>query len=183
MVKSPDSLGILSALCPPPSSGPAGQSLMLIEEELEHQLPADYRKLMEVYGPGCFDEFMWLYRNFPENGNLDIRHRTQKARRVFSGSASSNLNIMLDGLEATRQDVISWGGTNNGDLCIWVAVGSSDQWPIIVVDAREDIYLKFRGSVTEFLLAFLRRNMVSDIFPDDFPSEAPGFSKNPYSTT
>ncbi|WP_446040549.1 hypothetical protein [Streptomyces sp. SID1121] len=154
--------------------------MTLIEDELGRQLPADYHKLMEVYGPGCFDEFMWLYGNFPENGNLDIRHRTQKARRVFSRSASVNLNAMLDGLGATRQDVISWGGTDNGDLCIWVAVGSPDRWPIIVVDVREDIYLKFGGGVSDFLLAFLRKDMASDIFPDDFPSKNPEFSKNPY---
>lgn len=183
MTDSLESLSALLALCPPSPEGRAGGQLTQVEGELGRRLPDDYHRLMEAYGPGCFDEFLWLYGSFPENKNLDVWHRSQKVRRVFLRSASVNLNLALEGLGAGRQDIISWGGTDNGDMCMWVAVGPPDQWPILVVDVREDVYLRFDGSVTEFLLAFLRKDMVSDIFPDDFPSDDPGFSQNPYRGT
>ncbi|WP_435885461.1 SMI1/KNR4 family protein [Streptomyces prunicolor] len=181
MTDSRDPISVLLSLCPPPQDGGAGEPLARTEETLGRRLPDSYHRLVEAYGTGCFDEFIWLYGNSPENNNLDIWHRSQKARRVFLRSASVNLNLALSGLGASRDDIISWGGTDNGDLCIWVAVGPSDQWPILVVDVREDICIKFDGNVTEFLLAFLQKDVTSDIFPDDFPSANPEFSRNPYS--
>jgi hypothetical protein len=180
MMSSRDSLRDLLALCPPPSGGLVGTSLALVEEDLGCRLPEDYHDLMAAYGPGCFDEFLWVFGCHPENRNLDIRNRTEKARRVFSRSASVNLNLLLTNHGATRQDVVSWGGTDNGDLCIWIAVGSPSQWPVVVVDAREDSYLMHRKTVSEFLLAILRGEIRSEIFPGDFPSETPEFSVNPY---
>jgi hypothetical protein len=148
----------LRAIAPPPSErAPAGDA--------GRPLPADYEQLAREYGPGCFDEFVWLLAPGAQNPNLDLDRQA---------------NVRLDALSTLGEDLpyeplLPFAFTDNGDVVYWHTRGDPDDWTVVVNESRGPEWHAFDGNATEFLVATLSGRERVPMFPEDFPGEDPGF--------
>ncbi|HEU0131006.1 MAG TPA: hypothetical protein VFQ85_08455 [Mycobacteriales bacterium] len=136
------------------------------------RLPADYRALVDTYGPGTFDEFLWVLQPSAANPNLDLeRQRTVRIDALREVAASG------EPVPYPVDTLLPWAVTDNGDVCYWLTSGTADAgtWPVVVNGARGPEWVSFTGSATAFLAAVLAGELVVAVFPDDFPSERPEY--------
>jgi hypothetical protein len=139
-----------------------------VENRLGFPLPADYRALMETYGEGAFDDFLWLLHPASPNPNLNLVNELRVLREALA--------LDPDGAGPPPEDLVPWAGTDNGDSVYWKfdsqrRLGSS----VIVNESRGDAWPEYDLSATEWLLAVLTGRIRVPVFPDDFPSRHPSF--------
>lgn len=147
-----------------------------VEGALNLRLPSDYKRLVEDYGAGSLDEFLWVLQPDEANSNLDLLAQRSARLNALRTLREQGETIPFD-LEPGNEQVLPWGITDNGDVCYWVThpYKEPDKWTVVVNEARGPHWEQFNGSVTEFLAAVLSRTLTVPIFPSEFPSEAPIF--------
>lgn len=146
-----------------------------VERALGTELPADYKQLVEAYGPGSFDDFLWLLLPMPSNLHLDLVNQ-QAVRLDALRSLQAGGELLPQGLRP--EYLIAWATTDNGDVCYW-SRGSADgpeKWIVAVNEARGLAWETFKISTSEFLVELLSGALRVRIFPDDFPSVQPVYN-------
>ncbi|MBW3362109.1 SMI1/KNR4 family protein [Streptomyces microflavus] len=169
----------LTSICPPPVRD-ARRDVSL--QDGRGELPSNHRHLIETYGVGCFDEFLWIHGDSDENPHLDLWTQTGVARSILAEQAASPLRAQLATLGVTPESLVKWGTTDNGDWLLWVPTGRPDSWPTIILEVRQRDLLLVSRTSTGVILDLLTGQLTTPIFPEDFPSDHPDFSTNPYST-
>ncbi|WP_052848364.1 hypothetical protein [Streptomyces avicenniae] len=173
-----DSLRALLALCPPPAAPrrPVGSG----EAATRYAVPDSHRELVDAYGVGCFDEFLWIYGAGAENPYLDIAAATDSMGSLLRDKEIPAIRKILRPYGLAPEQLVQWGGTDNGDSLFWLPAGPPDVWPTLIIEAGQlDSVLVERDS-TGLVLDLLTGALRVRIFPYDFPSEQPDFSSNPY---
>ncbi|MGK5534111.1 SMI1/KNR4 family protein [Streptomyces sp. URMC 129] len=166
----------LTEIVPPParpSSGPPNWAA--VEARLGCRLPHDYKQLVDVYGPGKFDEFLHIYQPDSPYAEVDLGKQAEvsvQALRTLRAMGSS-IPYALDG----TPELLSFGRDDNGDIGFWHRRDVTDpaSWTVTVKDARADEWFTFAGGLTDFLFALFSRQITVPLFPDDFPSDEPLF--------
>lgn len=160
----------------PPPAGPTGRvpDWEHAEARLGVALPDDYRRLVTQWGAGGFDDFLWINEPQHPNDNLELVHEADGWRDVLEQIAEQEPlpyepRIAVGGL-------LAWGATDNGDPCFW-HLRSEDpaSWIVVIQEARGPDWHVHEGGLVDFLVAFLDGRERVGVFPDDVPSEAPGF--------
>lgn len=134
-------------------------------------LPGDFRSLIDMYGEGCFDHFLWLLHPTSENPNLNLVMQLRFQRESLAGVDMPN--------GFSPEDLVPWAGTDNGDVCYWRLDSGPKRMPgrlVVVNEARGPAWKEYNKSATEWLLAVLTRRLRVPVFPIDFPSEKPSFN-------
>jgi hypothetical protein len=170
-------LSPLKDLCPPPPRPVVPLVTRPVPGE-PHGLvvPASHRALTDTYGVGCFDAFLWVFAQGATNVHLDIAEQTGQLRSLFQDKPLP----VLDAYRAESGDLVQWGVTDNADLLAWIPVGDPERWPTVIIQAgRLSAVVSDRSSV-DIVLGLLTRALRVPFFPDDFPSERPSFSPDPY---
>jgi hypothetical protein len=162
----------LLAICPPPpraSDGGAGR-WNRAEEALGTRLPADYKLLVNIYGPGSFDGFLWVLQPCGSNKNLDLVGQASVRLQSLRELAALGETVPYD-IGVGDSGILPWAITDNGDVCYW-AVTSAEPglWQVTINDARSAEWREYPTSATEFLTGVLSSRLSCPIFPDDFPS-------------
>ena len=124
-------------LVPPPE----GRQPSVVEEGL----PADYRALMEVYGPGTWGD--WLRVWHPDH------------------AASSTGRRLVDAVAGLRDDdFLPFADSIDGDVLGWVRGGPPDRWRLAWVPRHADPGPAMHLTFTAALLAWLRGTPVDGVF-------------------
>ncbi|GAA2532007.1 SMI1/KNR4 family protein [Winogradskya humida] len=154
------------AVAPPPRQEPlpdwAG-----VESTLGFGLPGDYKELVDVYGPGKFDDFLAILQPHHEVQRLDLLHSVKETAELLEAYESSG-----ETLPAPADRLLAVGLTDNGDTLYWLRdpLESPDQWRVAVNAARDfDEWFVFEGCLSDFLAAVLSRELVVPVLADDFP--------------
>ena len=146
-----------------------------IEQALRVQLPEDYKGLIDAYGPGSFDGFIWIFQPASDNPNLDLlaQTRTQLAslreRRASEPDFAVRIYPELGGL-------LPWGITDNGDVGFWRVEPGDARWPLVVLEARGAERYEYTGGLAAFIRDVLTGRERVTFFPADFPSTRPAFT-------
>ena len=172
----PSALESLIDMVPPPPDTRPDIDWGPTERALRTALPADYKQLVDEYGPGSFDGFLWILQPSDTNENLDLL--TQRTVRL-----DALRTLQADGepvpysVEKDMEDLIPWATSDNGDVCYWVTYkrDAPDTWTVAVNESRGPLWAEFNGSATAFLVALLSGSLRVDLFPDDFPTDRPLF--------
>jgi hypothetical protein len=158
-----------------PSETPEKGGWEAVEATLGFALPEDYKEFISTYGTGAVDGFLWVLNPFSKNQHLNLINqgtvRLDAQRRFAEDSGITTpyaLHPDADGL-------FPWGLTDNGDVLYWLCKGAPSSWFIVVCDSRASYWEEFNFSTTEFLASLITRQIVVDVFPDDFPSESPEY--------
>jgi hypothetical protein len=167
----------LISLVPPSGTPSVGFEWDAAEEVLGVRLPSDYKRLIETYGVGAFDGFLWILQPRAGNEHLDMlvqrTLRLDALRRLRSGGEQIPYET-----ERGREEILPWATTDNGDVCYWVMRPreEADSWTVTVNEGRGPEWIDYQGTATEFLTACLSRSVRIAVFPDDFPSALPRFA-------
>lgn len=171
-------LNMLAAL---PSTGEAGMVINdweLTETVLGVRFPSAFMRFLDVFGGAKFDDFLRVYRAGADNQNVDLVTQTKQARSTLAVTRP-HIKALLAERGLTTDDVISWGGTDNADMCLLIPATDPHAWSVLAVIGRGREYDLFEGSVESYLLRVLRGDLVSDVFPEDFPDDYPSYERHP----
>ncbi|WP_157361877.1 SMI1/KNR4 family protein [Haloechinothrix halophila] len=147
-----------------------------VESQLDSPLPSDYKRLVERYGAGVFDDFIWVYQPMYPTEALDIGWRNRNALETLRVIGADQIPYSI---EAGAEELLVWGGTETREECYWVKSDADpERWTVVLNDAGDDEWFSFEGSMSEFLVAALSGECGRDFFVD-FPSPRPIFSPDP----
>lgn len=166
----------LATLIPPPRRPQTQPEWNRVERTLHVALPDDYKSLVEVYGPGAIDGFLWILQPVDDNDFLDLLAQ-RTVRREALRELRRHGEAIPHAIDSGNEAILPWAITENGDVVYWVT-DPRDQpydWHIVVNEARGPLWERFEGSATEFLEAVVARSFVPTSFPSDFPSDRPTF--------
>ena len=131
-----------------------------IEAGLQTGLPDDYFELAVKYGEGVFCHFIFLYDGRADSGDgLLAMWRYFSAMHGRGGADGGGALSPYPIFEPGEAGLISWGGTDVGDLYFWYATPKSDpnSWPVVVKasdgldDTLDNGMAHFEMSASEFL--------------------------------
>lgn len=173
-----DDINSLTALCPPPDEPTGPDAVRPVRAGAV--VPRGHRELNGVYGVGCFDEFLWIYGCGAENERLDIGERSREMQDILRGKEITALRASLSEYGVGPEDLVQWGTTDNGDSLLWIPAGDPEQWPTVLIAAGQLSFVTSQRTSAGVLLDLLTGALRVSFFPEDFPSENPEFSENPY---
>src|SRR4051794_30299381 len=169
-----DELDLLKRLCPPlvtprtdtwRGNGPQRWAI-----------PKDYAQLLESYGPGCFDDFLWIYGEGASNVHMDLRVNSEAMREIVQGKQNPGLHELLRSNAVAATDLIQWAGTDNADSFFWLTAGPPEQWKTLAVEAGFLTFTALPLHATSVIVNLLNGTLRLDFMPDDFPSPGAQFS-------
>ena len=158
----------LGRLAPAPVRRVALPDWDSVEATLGVRLPSDYKWLVERYGPGSFDEFLYVFQpgSPVEPFQLELQ----------AGQTIRALDYLRRGGEVIpyeNSELLASCRTDNGDTGYWLRrpADNPDAWNIVVNEARGTRWSTFDGGIVTFLVAVLTGTHHVNVFPEDFPSD------------
>ena len=159
-----------------PIENGSAEEWAIIERHIGTELPQDYKDFVNTFGTGYIGAFIWIFNPFARKPTLNlpsqIRVRLDALREIkqqLPGDVSYRLFPEPGGL-------LPCGATGNGDCLYWLTGDNPDKWPILVNESRGPDWARFNMGVTDFLAGVLRRDIVCNIFPPDFPGQPMEFA-------
>ncbi|MFF4388036.1 SMI1/KNR4 family protein [Streptomyces sp. NPDC001552] len=158
----------------PPTDAPRAHDWARVEEELATILPSDYKRLVDLYGGGLFDDAIWVLEPDCPNKHYDLASenhvRAEAQQGLWTGGEPKPSE-----LDETGSRTIAWAVTENGDCLYWLARPGQepDQWTVAVKEGRGREWEFHARSCAQFLRSvLLTGDAESDVFYD-FPTEGP----------
>ncbi|NUK53400.1 SMI1/KNR4 family protein [Streptomyces lunaelactis] len=139
------------------------------ERSLGIELPADYKELIHVYGGSNWDDYLYVLEPGCPNENYDLiewaEHQAEDLEDLWEFEKKPAE------LEVEGSRVIPWATTDNGECLYWLVQPGleSDQWTVMVNEARGDRWEHFSVSCTQFLASTLDGELQSNILSSLFP--------------
>lgn len=151
------SIDALVRLCLPPAVAPPAVDWAETERALGLPLPEDYKRLVETYGSGVFDETVWLLA--PDAGRPD--HDLLAQRRERDEILESLWEIgeeRPEELEEPGTVVVPWAyEEGSGAFLYWLVRPGShpDTWPVFYNEGRGPLWERHGPGCAAFLHAVL----------------------------
>jgi hypothetical protein len=171
-------LELLAALPATGETGIVRNDWERAEAALGVTFPSAFRHFLDMFGGANFDDFLRVYRAGAANENVDLLSQTHRARGTMA-TTRPHIQELLTRRGTDVSHLICWGGTDNADMCFVIPHEDHRNWAVLTVIGRGREYDLFEGPVESYLLCVLRGDIVSEVFPDDFPDEAPSYERNP----
>jgi hypothetical protein len=151
----------LVTLVRPPADVHVEVEWAAVEGNLGTRLPADYKGLVQTYGPGAFDDFLSVFQPVTPFLTLELAYQARRGAEIHG-----------------RDELMAVAGTDNGDTLYWVKhpADEPDAWTITGNGARNDQWPRFDGGLAAFLHAVLSGALRFPIFPNGFPRQSPVFT-------
>ncbi|MFG2294993.1 hypothetical protein [Streptomyces sp. NPDC048603] len=164
-------LDALIRLCPPPVTGrgPASDGKGIAP------IPPSHAAMLDVYGPGRFNDFLWIYGNSNSEIWPDIEARTKASSAILAGKKIPGIRAALTKFGISPDELIEWGATDNADCLFWVPTGQADAWPTLIVEAGQLDYTVVEASSPDVVLRFLEGRLDCPFFPAESTSRFPEF--------
>ena len=163
-----DKTDLLIQIVPPPPCPHISES----ESEDVVTWPQDLIHLYSVYGQGSFDIFLFIFARTDENPNLTSTVETHLFLEILEQVASYDDSVipLLKAIHSVEAWAV-WGGTDNGDRCLWLAPTGDLPERVICVDSKCTEWSFYEMSVTSFLYGLLTRTIDCPMFTGDvFPT-------------
>ncbi|MFI5671134.1 SMI1/KNR4 family protein [Streptomyces sp. NPDC051704] len=159
------SLDALVRLCPPPADPPPAVDRAQAERALGTALPADYKRLVETYGDGIFDETVWLLVPGSAYGDCDLHAQTGERDEILADLWE--FEAKPDALLEEGARVLPWAfEEGTGAFLYWlVRPGRQpDEWTVLYNEGRGPLWEHHDMGCAAFLLAVLTGTVETDYF-------------------
>jgi hypothetical protein len=148
-----------------------------VEARLGFALPGDYKWLVDTYGAGSFDHFLYVLQ--PETRFEPIRLEpavTRSAASLASLRAAPRSNVPF-----AEGELIPVAKTDNMDAVYWVRrpADDPDKWTIAVLEGGGVTWAEFAGGIVDYLGATFDGSFRVPFLPEDFPSDDLQFGPAP----
>lgn len=151
----------LVAVVPPPDEVPQ-VDWPEVFTALGTELPPDYVALIDTYGGGCFDGYLWLLAPDTSYGLLEVAEEREKAfEELFD----------WEDRPCGAARVIPWATTDNGEYVYWIVDGEPAEWVVAVDEARGDGWERHEMGCVEFLRATLTGEVRCELFWGAYPAQ------------
>jgi hypothetical protein len=168
------SIDTLKALVPPPpapqETGTA-QEWPAIEQQLGTALPDDYKALIQSYGSGGFNEFIYVHNPFAANPYRNLLALKETILDAYRTSQQNFPDEYPEPAFPQPGGVLPWARSDNGDEFFWRTEGDPNQWTVLVLKARNANQYRYALSTTDFLVQLLSNQLVPACYDDDFFDE------------
>ncbi|OEJ33444.1 hypothetical protein BGK67_20805 [Streptomyces subrutilus] len=131
--------------------------------------------MLDIYGPGSFNDFLWIYGDSHPEIWANIETRTRASSKILAAKEIPQIRSLLTESNLTPADLIEWGGTDNADCLFWIPTGPADTWPTLIVEAGQLDFVVIETSSPEVILSFLEGNLDCPFFPAEFTDCEPSF--------
>ncbi|GGC88842.1 SMI1/KNR4 family protein [Chelatococcus reniformis] len=167
----------IETVMPPPTAAieAAPADWLRVETELGTALPSDYKAYIEAYGSGRIADFIWIFNPFTKRENINLLTQVPRQINVLRELADGGAPQPFP-LFPAPAGLLPVGMTDNGDVILWLTVGSPDEWTVVINDSRSPEYAAHRRDLTGFLAGVLTGQEPCPIFPDSFPHSAVAFA-------
>ena len=163
-----DKTDLLTQIAPPPPH----PHISTAEPDDIVTWPQDLIHLYSVYGQGSFDIFLFIFARTDENSNLTSTVETHLFLEILEQVASYDDSVipLLKAIRSVEAWAV-WGGTDNGDRCLWLAPTGDLPERVVCVDSKCTEWSFYEMSVTSFLYGLLTRTIDCPMFTGDvFPT-------------
>jgi hypothetical protein len=165
----------LTRLCPPPTV--RTRSLGGLSSEAGPAIPPDHTSMIDLYGPGCFNDFLWIYENAHPDVWPNIGARSRASVDIFSSKEIPNVRTAVERCGGSVGDVIQWGSTDNADSFFWIPVGPREHWPTLIVEAGQLNFMVIEEQSSAVVLGLLDGTLSCPFFPPEIVEVAPRFEE------
>ena len=146
-----------------------------VEDKLGRRLPSDYKVFAERFGPGHFDEYIWVAVPHGFGPRLDFFEQLQERVNTLRSLADAGIPIPYP-LYPEEKGLIPWGSSIDGEALYWVTDHDDpDRWTVVLHLHRTDDWFGFQGSATHLLYSLLTGQAAVPVLPDSFGSEPHSF--------
>jgi hypothetical protein len=137
---------------------------------VDDDLPADYVRLVDTYGAGQFDGFLWIYEPDCINPYFDLVPQAAERAEALDELWSDG-EERPEGVESAAS-LIAWAGTDNGDYVYWHRpAGATSGGRVLVNESRGPSWVSYAMSPTEFLHGLLIGDIAIDFFEGWLPQQ------------
>lgn len=151
------------------ASVPSRVDWRVLREVLGTDHPSDFVELSEWYPGLVFDEFVSIH-------TLDPGLERECPGSILKESESfAQMNGGAQDYRAWPHPFgpVQWGDSIDGDCFYWKTHPDGPESWTIVVGGRNDDWVEFQGSMTEYLTALVLGTVPPDGLPPDFPRWPP----------
>jgi hypothetical protein len=182
------SLAQLVLIAPPPTvpvETGSPKQWAVIQNRLGTPLPTDYKKFIDRYGTGSFNNFIIPYNPFAKNESLNIiqaldAHHLASRRTQLLGDMHWSAVHPFE-LFPAPDGLLPWGTTANfSDVFLWQVSGPPETWVTVFYNLRDGEYEVWKISFTSFLAKLFLREIESVLLSEDFPPEPDHIHFNRY---
>ncbi len=142
-----------------------------IEERLGIKFPTDYHDFITTFGTGYVGDFIWIFNPFAQKPTMNLLKQIPIRIGALKEIKQQFPSDVPFALFPEGECLLPCGATGNGDCLYWLTKGSPDKWPILVNESRGPDWETFDMQLTDFLARILKREIVCNIFPPDFPNK------------
>ena len=167
----------LTDLVPPPSVAPPRPDWSRVSAALGTEVPPDYVELIDLYGGGQFDGYLWLLEPFSANESYDLvrsyEERTEALHMLWDDDEPKPDFASPDGVR-----LIPWASTDNGEFIYWRAVLGvpARDWTVVVNEARGEEWETFDVGCARFLVDTMAGAVESELLWSDYPTDPHTFA-------
>ena len=161
-----DKTDLLIQIVPPPPR----PHISTAESEDIVTWPQDLIHLYSVYGQGSFDIFLFIFARTDDNPYASSTAETHLFLEILEQVASYDDSVipLLKAICSVEAWAV-WGGTDNGDCCLWLAPTGDLPERVVYVDSKCTEWSFHEMSVTSFLYGVLTHTIDCPmIFFDEF---------------
>jgi hypothetical protein len=164
----------LLALVAPPEDPPPPPDWEAVERDLGVRLPADYKWLVERYGPGSFGRFLHVLTPGGESQYVRLEAVARRAVQLLDSARETGLPLPIP-----PEELLPVAVTDNGDTVYWVRrpADDPDAWHIAANGARNTKWPEFDGGVVAFLASVMSGAHPVDVLPASFPGNRRTFDQ------
>lgn len=150
-------------------------------------LPSGYRRLLDAYGPGMFNQRLELFAPTPPDHPLSIARTTREYQEGMRAWLEDDYDAALqlrNGEVPEPGDLLTWGGLRERGALHWVIDGPADSWITVAQNFELFVFVEIERPAEEIVLALLERRLPEVGFSDpssDRPEFAPlgSFERGP----
>ncbi len=156
----------LVRLFPPPAGPLPTVDWARAERALGASLPADYKKLVETYGDGVFDETIWLLVPDSAYDKCNLRAQTTERNEILAGLWEVGEEKPA-GLLETGARVLPWAYQEGaGAFLYWLVRPGQhpDEWTVLYNEGQGPLWEPHDMGCLAFLLAVLTGTVETEYF-------------------
>lgn len=163
-------LEMLVQLVAPPARPSSLNDWGRLREELGFDLPGDYVDMIDTFGGGRYDEYLWVLEPNCVNRHYDLQRSMEERADAFEMLREFGESPPVQ-LSVRGSKIIPWASTDNGEFLYWLALPGVDanEWTVMVNEARGDWWEHFHLQCSEFLTGLLTGEIRSEILSSSFP--------------
>lgn len=156
-----------------PDRGPRYRvSWVRAERAVGLALPADYKDLVEWFGPGYFNDFVLVTVPGVANPHMELASWVKGGLTIQSALISDDIIPWPYPRHPSPGFLLPWGNTADGDFLYWQTNGEPDRWTVVAQPGRGEDFFHYEGGMAEFLVRYLRGEIQLPFSEEPLPSRS-----------